>query len=376
MALKIKKVFKIFIVTATIAIIVVYLLACFAPFLEAGKHTYFALLGLISPLLFFILLSFLAYWCILKSKWALVCIAALVISWRQVTVMFSFHFPKKFDVIKADKTLRVLSWNLSSWGESGRTNKTNNIDTMVSLIKGSNADVLCLQEFLYFKEKKYRDSIVPALKASGYEYSYFVRSKFPPKIYTSTVLTAIVIISKYPIVDSAHFFYNDDDFTEPLIYADVKVNNDTVRFFTTHLQSVKFEEYEYYILKKFKKLSNVTLNRARAIILKLKEAYKKRALQAELMHEKIQQSPYPAIVCGDFNDVPTSYTYNTVKGNLQDAFLKKGSGFGRTFRFISPTLRIDNILADIKFEVMQFNKFEVPYSDHYPVIADLKLTGK
>ncbi|MGF2411655.1 MAG: endonuclease/exonuclease/phosphatase family protein, partial [Ferruginibacter sp.] len=119
-----------------------------------------------------------------------------------------------------------------------------------------------------------------------------------------------------------------------------------------------------------------TLNRARAIILKLKEAYKKRALQAELMHEKIQQSPYPAIVCGDFNDVPTSYTYNTVKGNLQDAFLKKGSGFGRTFRFISPTLRIDNILADIKFEVMQFNKFEVPYSDHYPVIADLKLTGK
>ena len=83
-------------------------------------------------------------------------------------------------------------------------------------------------------------------------------------------------------------------------------------------------------------------------------------------------SRHPVIVCGDFNDVPNSYTYFTVKGDLQDAFLEKGSGFGRTLRMLSPTLRIDYILADQRFKVTQYHKIEVPYSDHYPILADLE----
>ncbi len=70
--------------------------------------------------------------------------------------------------------------------------------------------------------------------------------------------------------------------------------------------------------------------------------------------------------------MPNSNTYFTIKGKLQDSFLKKGSLIGRTFRFISPTLRIDYILADKRFKVNQFRVIHVPYSDHYPIEADLK----
>ncbi len=38
--------------------------------------------------------------------------------------------------------------------------------------------------------------------------------------------------------------------------------------------------------------------------------------------------PYPEIICGDFNDVPNSFTYFTIKGPRQDAFLEKGAKFG------------------------------------------------
>ncbi|HJY22159.1 MAG TPA: hypothetical protein VJ279_04700, partial [Hanamia sp.] len=72
------------------------------------------------------------------------------------------------------------------------------------------------------------------------------------------------------------------------------------------------------------------------------------------------------------NDVPNSSTYFKIKDNYQDAFLKKGSFLGRTFRFISPTLRIDYILADKRFKVNQFQTIHVPYSDHYPVETDLQ----
>ena len=100
-----------------------------------------------------------------------------------------------------------------------------------------------------------------------------------------------------------------------------------------------------------------------------------RYYQSQLAGSKIAESPYPAIVCGDFNDVPNSATYFNIKGNLQDGFLKKGSGTGRTtrasFGLISPTLRIDYILASRDFKVKQFEISHVTYSDHFPLIADL-----
>jgi endonuclease/exonuclease/phosphatase family metal-dependent hydrolase len=73
-----------------------------------------------------------------------------------------------------------------------------------------------------------------------------------------------------------------------------------------------------------------------------------------------------------FNDVPNSYTYFTIKGNRQDAFIEKGKGIGRTYSNVSPTLRIDYILASKKFKVSQLKEYILPFSDHYPLVADLK----
>ncbi len=371
---KIKKILRIGFISANLLEIIFYLMACLVPFLNAGRYWFAALAGLVFPLLFFILVGFLIYWIIRRSKWAFVCIGALLFGWTQISSTFSFSNTKNFNVAKAPETLRILTWNLSSWGESNRVNKKNNLNEMVEVIKNTNADILCLQEYIYLQNKTYRDSIIPVLKASGYQYIFFAKTNYTKKIYKSTVLNTVVIISKYPIVDSAQFNYpalNEHDATEPLIYADIKINNKTTRIFTSHLQSVQFENYDYEALHNLKEPAEASVIQSKAVMWKLRDAYKKRSVQAEMLHEKIKESPYPVIVCGDFNDVPNSYTYFTVKGNLQDAFLKKGSGLGRTFRFISPTLRIDYILADKKFEVTQLNKIEVNYSDHYPIIADL-----
>ena len=370
-----KKIIVVSFSSATITIAVFYVLACFAPALNSGRHTYLAMLGLIFPLLLFIMLTFLIYLLIKKSKWAFVCIAILLLGYKQVAVMFSFNTYKKFDVSKTAATLRVLSWNLSGWGETSREYK-NNLDAMVKLIKSTDADVLCLQEYLYYKDEKYRDTIITALKEMGYQYIFFAKKDYGKGLFTKLRITGIEIMSKYPITNTAQFIYNENDITEPLIYADIKINNKLVRFFTTHLESVRFELDDYEGLHGLKNPFKTSIQQSRATGGKLKYAYKKRALQAELLHEKIEESPYPVIVCGDFNDVPNSYTYFTIKGNLQDAFLKKGSGFGRTFRFISPTLRIDYILADKKFTVRQFYKFEVDYSDHYPIVSDIDILEK
>jgi endonuclease/exonuclease/phosphatase family metal-dependent hydrolase len=91
------------------------------------------------------------------------------------------------------------------------------------------------------------------------------------------------------------------------------------------------------------------------------------------VRKRVDESPYPHILCGDFNDIPNSYTYFHIKGDRQDAFRVAGKGIGRTFMHVAPTLRIDYIMADKRFDVVQYRRDFLPYSDHYPVIVDFQL---
>ena len=98
-----------------------------------------------------------------------------------------------------------------------------------------------------------------------------------------------------------------------------------------------------------------------------------RAGQARLVANEIATSKVPCIVCGDFNDVPYSYTYNTMLGNLVDGFKECGSGYMYTFRGGKKKVRIDYILHDKVFKGMNYYKKELTYSDHYPVFMKLDI---
>ncbi len=146
--------------------------------------------------------------------------------------------------------------------------------------------------------------------------------------------------------------------------------------YTTHLQSVLFRKKEFRDLEKIKNVEDSLLDASMSIANKLRQAYRFRGEQARLVRAEIKTAPFPLIMCGDFNDVPNSYTYFQIKGDLQDAFLKRGFGIGRTFASLSPTLRIDYMFATDNLKVLQCKKVELPYSDHYPVIADFMINSK
>ncbi|MFN5931306.1 MAG: endonuclease/exonuclease/phosphatase family protein, partial [Sphingobacteriales bacterium] len=105
--------------------------------------------------------------------------------------------------------------------------------------------------------------------------------------------------------------------------------------------------------------------------------------QAELLSREITRSPYPLVVSGDLNDVPSSYAYLSVRGKLNDTFLEQGAGLGKTFmsgrsRFLTwlPTLRIDYIFTDQSIDVNQFSMTNGSLSDHRGVISDFQLPKK
>ena len=144
--------------------------------------------------------------------------------------------------------------------------------------------------------------------------------------------------------------------------------------FNCHLQSLRFSNSNLDYIQNPAIKTGTDLKKSKNVITKFKNAFLRRQGQADRVRAEIEKSPYPVIVCGDFNDVPNSYAYETIGKNLQDAFVKKGTGLGRTFSGISPTLRIDNIFVDKRYSVNQYVRVQKKLSDHFPIITDISLS--
>ncbi|MBK6345563.1 MAG: endonuclease/exonuclease/phosphatase family protein [Bacteroidales bacterium] len=115
---------------------------------------------------------------------------------------------------------------------------------------------------------------------------------------------------------------------------------------------------------------------SKKILRKFKQAFISRASEAREVAEQIKQSPFPVIVCGDFNDTPSSYTYKKMSEGLSDAFKESGRGFGQTYAGRFPSFRIDYILHDPEMQSSGFRRTRVPLSDHYPVSTYISIPGK
>ena len=357
---------RLFFLVVYIGIVFVYLLTCLIPFLDPGTFWFIGLLGLAFPFLLSALLIVLIIAVLVRSRWSFLALAALLLSWQQVTALFGFHARKEFQLEKKPTSLRVLTWNVSSWTES--TNMTDKVEAvglrnlMMDAVQMQNADVLCFQEFFESYAAELFPANIPVLQKMGFNYYYFTPVL---TMMNGGLKGGLCVFSKYPMVDTS-FHKTDKGNSEGYSMIDINVNGQIIRLFNTHLESPRLTRGEYSPLDE--------VEQSRTVGGKIKRAYALRGQQARELRAAMDTSKYPVILCGDFNDVPNSYAYFKLKGNLQDAFLKKSFALGRTFQFISPTLRIDYMLVDNRFTIDQFAKLNYRYSDHYPQVMDVSLS--
>jgi endonuclease/exonuclease/phosphatase family metal-dependent hydrolase len=360
-----------FFLYCNIVLVFFFLLACLVPYLNPQSWWFISFLGLAFPFLLILVIIFAGAWlAALKPKYALVSGIALLLSIKSISVFFAFHKTRTFNYKKEPGTIRVLTWNVARFIELKKNNNQGSgvRRKMFDLIKAQNADVLCLQEFHTSTRADFYDNITPIQEELGYPYYYFSFDTDGDNLFYSSI-----IFSRYPIIDSGKIRYPRPTLPDVLLHTDLKIGNDTVRVFTTHLQSLQFGRNDYQKINQIKNAGDSLLVNSRSILSKLKKGISYRSIQANLVKLLLKDSPHPVLFCGDLNDVPNSYTYFTIRGNMQDAFLKKGFGIGRTFTSLSPTLRIDYIFADSRFKIMQFNRLVKNYSDHYMLVSDVQL---
>ncbi len=359
-----------FVFILTLSCSVVYLLACLVPFISPDSWWVAGFLGISFPYLATLLLFVFIFWLMAKPRYAWLPLLILLLGYKQLNVLFGIHFHNNFISSKAPGSLRIVDWNVGNmYGLSNnKDTRQHNRTEIAGAILKLQPDIICLQEFNHSLTQGEEANNI-GLFSPQYPYHYFSKDVNRRNGFYQY---GSIIFSKYPILDTGKIKYPHYSY-ESLIYADVKVADDTIRFYTSHLQSFKFSGEDYKDMDKVADPDEEALAASKNIVSKMRIAFKRRAVQADVVNKEINAPHHYSIMCGDFNDVPNSYTYFTIRGLRQDAFLQKDFGIGKSFNALAPTLRIDYILPDSSFEVKQFDMVDEDLSDHSMLVSDVQL---
>ncbi|MEM6698637.1 MAG: endonuclease/exonuclease/phosphatase family protein, partial [Bacteroidota bacterium] len=292
-----------------LGLITLTLLSYLSPYINPNHFWPIALLGLTYPILLVLNLFFILYWLIKKQRYFLFSLTCVLLGWSFLSKNIGFH-TKETSLIN---TIKVMSYNTHS-GRSFLNPKTKKRDgsTFSNYINEQQAAIICMQEF-------YNNPYYKNIKSKEGKAFYFTESQKGP----------LVIASKYPIVKEGGFgFLNASNGT---IFADIDVEGTIVRVYNTHLKSNEITIIADEVAESRDFREKETWSKIKTMFKGYRKASKIRADQADEIAEHIAQSPYPIIICGDFNDVPQSYAYQRIAGSKVDHFQEKGLGVGSTF---------------------------------------------
>ncbi len=318
-------------------IVALLLLIAFLGALINPRHLkYISLISLTTPFLLIINILFAIFW-ILKIK------KAFLISAILITLGYSslgrFYQLSEDQVIKPSDT-KLMSFNVRLFNHQKWIKEIDIPKKINIFLKKTTPDILCLQEYFPSKEA------VPS-----YPFQY-VKSH-------SKGQTDLAIFSKYKIVSSGRL--NFPKSSNSAIFADIIKENDTVRIYNIHLQSLRINPQQ-----------ELNTERTKNLLRRMEIGFKRQVEQVEILQEHQAKSPYKTIICGDFNNTAFSWVYNQLKKNKKDAFKVAGKGFGKTYDYPFP-FRIDFILVNENIQINHFKTYNEKYSDHYPIMARIEI---
>ena len=342
--LAVQKYFSFMMLIISFLLMIFTLVGLFGGDVQPAGNTARAMLVYALPLLIIANAVFLIYWLIrLRFHWALMPLITLLCCIPYIGTLFQIgSTDEKAD---AKSGIKFASYNVARF--SGETTGFIALD-ILSEMKRQKVDIVCFQEYNDFSgDKKNSDS-----------YKDYVP-------YSAFGNNDMVVYSRYPIVNKKNIDFEQTN--NSAMWVEVNVNDNIYRIYNVHLETTGINS----ALHKASKLANKGVDvQGNALVNAIYGGYTigmiARSGQANMLAMDMRESEAPVIVCGDFNDVPYSYVYNTMLGDKIDGFKECGSGFMYTYRG-GKKVRIDYIFHDKGLEGLSYYKKELSYSDHYPV---------
>jgi endonuclease/exonuclease/phosphatase family metal-dependent hydrolase len=345
-------------------IIVSLIAACFAKYISPVIFWPIAFAGLAFPFIFLLNLAFVLYWLAQFRRAFMISMAAAA---------FAYPTASKYVQLKSSEESVVKSFKITSYNSmlfdlyNWRHNKETR-EKIFGNLADIDSDIICLQEFYTSEEEgdfNNIDSLTKLLNLPNFHTEY-----------TTTLRKfdhwGIATFSRFPIINKGKIVFQTRS-NNMCIYSDIVIKKDTVRVYNVHLQSISFSKKDNKFLEDIKNgaESEEDIEKSKNVLRRLKRAFTKRAKQVEAIKTHMATCKYKIILCGDFNDTAASYTYKLLSEKMDDAFIEKGSGFGRTYAGNWPQFRIDYILHSKELGCNRFNRAEETFTDHFPITAHL-----
>lgn len=344
----------------TLMIIVLQLVVTIFTFLglfggnsNPAGNTASAMLVYVLPLLLIIDGVLLLVW-LIKRNWIVFGLSAITIlaCIPYFLTLYQFGGLSNSEEKDSRKMLKVATYNVALF-----SNETSGFiaSDILAEMKKQGVDIFCIQE--------YNDHSGDKINSKGY------KEYFP---YMGKGKEDMVVFSRYPIIKVKNIPFEDTN--NSAMWVVVNVNGKHIKVVNVHLETTGFNSTLHQVGKAEAKGLNVETNTIlQAIYSNYTLGMVNRAYQADIVASEIANTREPLIVCGDFNDVPYSYAYNTILGdNLVDGFKECGSGWAYTFRG-KKKVRIDYIFHSEQLEGINYYKSKMTYSDHFPVFMTLAL---
>ena len=316
-------------------------------------HSARTMLVYILPVLIAINIVLLIYW-LIRRKWiyAIIPVITGVCCIPYIGTLVQIGSVDK--EAKAENALKIATYNVAMFGRETSGFLAQDI---LAQMRRQKVDVLCMQEY----------NEISGDKKNSESYKEY----FP---YMAIGRDDMVIYSRFPIKGNKTILF--DDTNNSAMWADIDIKGQTIRVFNVHLQTTGINgtlhrasklqaanPYGDYSKSNSRVLNAIFGSYMRGVIF--------RAGQAIAVANEKRSSEKPCILCGDFNDVPYSFVYNTMLGDMVDGFKECGAGWMYTFRG-KKAVRIDYIFHDPFFKGLSYFKEDLTTSDHLPVF--LKVT--
>jgi endonuclease/exonuclease/phosphatase family metal-dependent hydrolase len=330
------------------------LLAYAAPYISPAKVSLFLFFGLAFPWLLLANVIFILLWSVSRMRFWWFSTAVLLLGWTHLTAVFGVNFWKnRGGGVKTENTVRVLTYNLMDFNMPYHKDKFAAKRDLNIFLKKQDADIICLQEG---SDLNAINTFLPYLA----DYPYKLDKKGEKEVF---------IFSRFPIINTE--ILDIAKTGNGCSFVDVQIGAKTVRVFTLHLSSNQVSDMANNLAIKGEVSNDDSWLEAGRMLMRVRRTDILRSREAEFIAANIKKSPYPVIICGDFNDIPVSYPYHVLAENLTDAFQDAAFGFSTTYSGKIPALKIDNILTSPTIKARSCQILKVKYSDHYPLTADL-----
>ena len=292
------------------------------------------------------------YW-LIRRRWLLSLIPVFTIACCIPYIGTIYQFSLDDPQHNTQSGLKIASYNVAMFGRETSGFMAQDI---LAEMRRQKVDILCIQEYNEISgDKKNSDSY---------------KEYFP---YMQVGREDMVIYSRYPITANKTILF--DETNNSAMWADIDVKGTEFRVFNIHLETTginrTLRKAGKTMLQQHQELDkNRLLN---AIYGNYMMGMMFRSGQAITIANEKRESDKPIILCGDYTDIPYSYVYNTVKGDMVDGFKECGAGWMYTYRSKNKPVRIDYIFHDQSIKGISYYKTELTYSDHFPVFMKIAL---